>query len=482
MQDGDFPVLVHDVPKYGVVFFVTKMGFLFMYEVSTASLLARQQFTDQLCFVATRNPNSDGMLVINKAGQLFMIDVVENALIPFVSNAGHIANNKELSFKLAQRFHLPGAEDMFNLMFNQKVAANDFAGAAAVAKDAPGTLLRNTETINKFKQLPQQPGAPAPILIYFNALLQSTRLNAIESVELAQPVIQSGKIHLIEQWMKEQKLTMSNELGDIIRAANPQMALKIYQESGSPDKVIQGLIETGQLDKIGPYCQAQGHSPDFVSILRQIMPVNPQSAVNLAKMVTNRDQGPPKANIDQVTQVFLEHNRIQECTAFLLEALKNNRPDEGHLQTKVLEINLMSAPNVADGIFKLNIFTQYDREKIAKMCEQVGLFGRALQNYTNMLDIKRVIVNTHAIPEDQILAFFGRLGEEDCLQCMHDMLKSARQNVTIVAKIAVQYSDKIDTKKAVEVLETFGTNEGMLFYLANVLPKTDDQEIYFKYI
>lgn len=212
------------------------------------------------------------------------------------------------------------------------------------------------------------------------------------------------------------------------------------------------------------------------------MPVNPQSAVNLAKMVTNRDQGPPKANIDQVTQVFLEHNRIQECTAFLLEALKSNRPDEGHLQTKVLEINLMSAPNVADGIFKLNIFTQYDREKIAKMCEQVGLYGRALQNYTNMADIKRVIVNTHAIPEDQILAFFGRLGEEDCLQCMYDMLKSARQNVTIVAKIAVQYSDKIDTKKAVEVLESFGTNEGMLFYLANVLPKTDDQEIYFKYI
>ena len=44
----------------------------------------------------------------------------------------------------------------------------------------------------------------------------------------------------------------------------------------------------------------------------------------------------------------------------------------------------MSAPNVAEGIFKLNIFTQYDREKVAKMCEQVGLYGRALQNYTNM--------------------------------------------------------------------------------------------------
>jgi len=55
-------------------------------------------------------------------------------------------------------------------MFNQKLAASDYAGAAAVARDAPGTLLRNQETINKFKNLPST-GGPAPILIYFNALL-----------------------------------------------------------------------------------------------------------------------------------------------------------------------------------------------------------------------------------------------------------------------------------------------------------------------
>jgi clathrin heavy chain len=180
--------------------------------------------------------------------------------------------------------------------------------------------------------------------------------------------------------------------------------------------------------------------------------------------------------------VFLEFNKLQECTAFLLEALKGNRQDEGHLQTKVFEINLLSAPNVAEGIFKLNIFNQYDREKVAKMCEQVGLYGRALQNYTNMQDIKRVMLNTHAIQEDQIIDFFGRLGEEESLQCMYDMLKSNRQNVQIVAKIAVKYASKINTKKSIEVLESFGTNEGMLYFLANVLPHTEDPDIYFKYI
>ena len=56
------------------------------------------------------------------------------------------------------------------------------------------------------------------------------------------------------------------------------------------------------------------------------------------------------ADIAQIVEVFLEFRLIQQCTAFLLEALKNNRPSEGHLQTKLLEMNLMNAPQVADAI------------------------------------------------------------------------------------------------------------------------------------
>lgn len=136
-------------------------------------------------------------------------------------------------------------------------------------------------------------------MIYFNTLLQTTKLNAQESIELARPVIQQNKLGLIENWIKEKKLTMTSELGDMIRSANPALALTIYQESGSPDKVIQGLIETNQLDKITPYCEETGYQADWIQIMRQIVPVNPQAAVGLAKMVISRDNGAaPKANID----------------------------------------------------------------------------------------------------------------------------------------------------------------------------------------
>lgn len=81
-----------------------------------------------------------------------------------------------------------------------------------------------------------------------------------------------------------------------------------------------------------------------------------------------------------------------------------------------------------------------------------------------------------------MIEYFGRLGEEDALAAMYDLLKSNRQNISVVAEIAVKYSSKIDTKKSIQVLESFGTSDGLLFFLASVLPNTEDPEIYFKYI
>lgn len=48
----------------------------------------------------------------------------------------------------------------------------------------------------------------------------------------------------------------------------------------------------------------------------------------------------------KVVDVFMESNLVQQCTSFLLDALKNNRPEEGPLQTRLLEMNLIHAPQV----------------------------------------------------------------------------------------------------------------------------------------
>ncbi len=43
---GDFPVLMQVAPKYGIIFVITKFGYLFMFEASRAALIYRQRITD----------------------------------------------------------------------------------------------------------------------------------------------------------------------------------------------------------------------------------------------------------------------------------------------------------------------------------------------------------------------------------------------------------------------------------------------------
>jgi len=72
----------------------------------------------------------------------------------------------------------------------------------------------------------------------------------------------------------------------------------------------------------------------------------------------------------------MSQNMIQPATSFLLDALKDNKPEQGHLQTRLLEMNLIHAPQVADAIFGNDMFSHYDRPRIANLCEKAGLLQR----------------------------------------------------------------------------------------------------------
>lgn len=117
----------------------------------------------------------------------------------------------------------------------------------------------------------------------------------------------------------------------------------------------------------------------------------------------------------------MSQNMIQQATSFLLDALKENRPEQGALQTRLLEMNLVNAPQVADAILGNEMFSHYDRPRIANLCEKAGLlqrvrslpfraeslrgradvlFHQALEHYEDIADIKRVVVHTNLLAAD----------------------------------------------------------------------------------
>ena len=116
----------------------------------------------------------------------------------------------------------------------------------------------------------------------------------------------------------------------------------------------------------------------------------------------------------------------------MLDALKEDKPEQGHLQTRLLEINLLNSPKVADAILGNDILHHYDRAHIAQLCEKAGLLQRALEHYTDLYDIKRAVVHTHLLSPEWLVNYFGTLSVDDSLECLKAMLQAnIRQNLQV---------------------------------------------------
>ena len=153
------------------------------------------------------------------------------------------------------------------------------------------------------------------------------------------------------------------------------------------------------------------------------------------------------------------------------------------MQTRLLEMNLMAAPQVADAIMANDMFTHYDRPRVAMLCEKAGLVQRAMEHYTNVDDIKRAMSRTEMLNPEQLVKFFGTLAVDTALECLHHLLRTnMRQNLQLVVQVAREYTEQLSTEKLIELFENYNSWEGLFYYLGAVLLKTEDKAVHFKYI
>lgn len=130
---------------------------------------------------------------------------------------------------------------MFIRRFQQLFAAAQYSEAAKVAAKSPRGVLRTPDTIARFQSVQVGAGQTSPLLQYFGILLETCQLNKHESIELCRPVILQGKRHLMEKWLKEDKLECSEELGDMVKTADLTLALSVYLRASCPGKVTRTL-------------------------------------------------------------------------------------------------------------------------------------------------------------------------------------------------------------------------------------------------
>lgn len=120
--------------KYGVVYLVTKMGFIHIYDLETGICLFMNRISGDTMFVTADHESTSGVIGVNKKGQVLSVTLDENTIIPYIVNN---LNNTELALKLAGRGGLPGADDLCISRFNQLFSSGAYDDAAKIAANSP---------------------------------------------------------------------------------------------------------------------------------------------------------------------------------------------------------------------------------------------------------------------------------------------------------------------------------------------------------
>lgn len=477
--EQDFPVAMQASSKYRVVYMFTKFGFVHVFDLETAKRIFHSRISNDTIFVTAKQESTNGIIGINRKGTVLSVTINEANLVPYINTE---LRDPELAYRVAQRSDLPGCENLFIAKFNNLCQSGQWAEAAKMA--ASTKTLRTQETIARLQQAQAQPGQQAPVLIYFSILLEKTKLNAFEAIELCKPVILQNRKELLEKWLKEDKLECSELLGDMIKPINTQLALSVYvrggeRDPGAKNKVIQCFAEMGEFDKIVLYAKKVSWEGDYANVLRLVLQTAPDKSGAFAKAIVAENL----AQLDNLVNVFMEKQAVQPCTEFLLDALKENLPEQGGLQTQLIQMNLMSFPKVADAILGQGVLTHYDRSSVAQLCEKAGLFQRALEHYTDIFDIKRAIIHTHLLQPEFLVSFFGTLSVEDSFSCLKEMLTSnIRQNLQICVQIAGKYYEQLGATELCAMFEGFKSFEGLFYFLGSIVNYSQDPEVHFKYI
>lgn len=343
LQPGDFPVGMLPDNKFGLVFVVTKMGFLYAFEVQSGKNFYGQQASQATMFAQVESDGPEGGIVtIDPTGRVQQFFVDTQNIVPYICTQ---LQDFDLGVSLAKRYDLPGAGDIFKQQFDRMMQAGRFQEAIELVAASPQGILRNNETINALRDI--QGGQI--LLQYFQLLLKNGKLNKIESIELARPILarrQPQGLEHIKGWLKDQKLEPSEELGDMLKSQNVTLALSVYLRAQIPEKVIScflslaaqepdNAVALDYLQKILGYAVKVNYTPDYTLLLQQLVSVSPERAKDFALLLVNNPEG-AKLNIFQTVDIFMRANDVKSTTNILLEYLKprGDRAEDAVLQTR----------------------------------------------------------------------------------------------------------------------------------------------------
>ena len=458
----DNPLHIIISPRYKTAFILTTYGHLYCVEIETLYAFISTAISKSNISAAALT-HDDGIIVLSTDGKLNKYCLDSSTISRFITSKSGNPQTRD---------------DLIN-QFRNLLQMGNFNDAANLAVNSEENFLRSREILEEIKKIHINPFWPLKTLFdYLSNLINITKLNEIESLELCKLAISKNDINDVEKWILEEKITLTEELGDLFQK-DSRISLEIYLGSNSSQKIVASFIMLGMFDKLDDYCKKVDYKPDWIDIVATVASQWPEKTEQILSFIEKNEN----LNVDSksLAQKLIQLKMYQNAASFLLNVLKEDREEDSELQTLLFEITLKYLPNQVNNLFSLNFFTHYDHQKIAILCKRAGFYHYALNHLTNLSSIKKCIVNTQSIPEDFLIKYFDDLSDEWSFECLRELLiNKDNDNAPLVAKIAGIYWEKLGIDKVINLFNETKNNYSIYLFISEVVKSSDDPDIHFR--
>ncbi|CAL4160616.1 unnamed protein product [Meganyctiphanes norvegica] len=147
---NDFPVAMQVGKKHGIIYLITKFGYVHLYDIESGICIFMNRISDETIFVTAPQESTNGIIGVNRKGQVLSVCLNEESIIPYINN---VLQNPDLALRFAMRNNL-GGTDKDNDTLPQPCLKQEFANSKDKIEELE-KRLENNEIMNAILQKKQ---------------------------------------------------------------------------------------------------------------------------------------------------------------------------------------------------------------------------------------------------------------------------------------------------------------------------------------
>lgn len=281
---NDFPIRVLFNPTYDLVFIYTKFGTVYIIEPITGTHLLCGKISENPIYLISKSLNSRYHYVLSRNGDVYKLDIDPELL--FNEIADDFEAKADAIRIFMDHFDIDTQLNIYRNRFDSLRNSGRYLDALIIVAKSGKPFMRSFEFLSSIKDFPNVNDTSA-LLEYFAMVLESGKLNEVESLELVQLALKKKKLEIVRKWLDSDQIFCTSQLGKVMLESDIPLALAIFERANAEDMVTICYALLGQFEEFGTRLQKYSNSANLHYAFNFLLKEKPENVSKFLEIVSS---------------------------------------------------------------------------------------------------------------------------------------------------------------------------------------------------